>query len=107
MSAKAMGRVWDLDLPHNKRLVLLAMADHADHEGRNIYPSTNLIAWKTGYSARQVQRVIDTLIEDGILVIVAPARAQRPVTYALDLSAGTIKEPYQGRQNVTSQGRQN
>lgn len=107
MSAKASGRVWDLDLPHNKRLVLLAMADHADHEGRNIYPSTDLIAWKTGYSSRQVQRVIDTLIDDGILVVVAPARQQRPVTYALDFSAGTIKAPFQGRQNVTSQGRQN
>lgn len=107
MSAKASGRVWDLDLPHNKRLVLLAMADHADHEGRNIYPSTDLIAWKTGYSSRQVQRVIDMLITDGILVEIAPARQQRPTTYALDFSAGTIKAPFQGRRNVTSQGRQN
>lgn len=113
MSAKAMGRVWDLDLPHNKRLVLLAMADHADHEGRNIYPSTDLIAWKTGYSYRQVQRVIDTLIADGILVIVKQARQQRPPTYDMDFHAGTIKQPFnsasrkQGRQNVTSQGRQN
>lgn len=107
MSAKASGRVWDLDLPHNKRLVLLAMADHADHEGRNIYPSTDLIAWKTGYSSRQIQRVIDTLIADGILVVVEKARQQRPVTYALDFSAGKIKEPFQGRQNVIPQGRQN
>lgn len=29
MSVKVMGQVWDLDLPHNKLLVLLAMADHA------------------------------------------------------------------------------
>jgi hypothetical protein len=114
MSAKASGRVWDLDLPHNKRLVLLAMADHADHEGRNIYPSTDLIAWKTGYSFRQVQRVIDTLIADGILVVVKPARQQKPATYALDFKAGVAKPPFdpvarraQGRQNVTPQGRQN
>jgi helix-turn-helix protein len=114
MSAKASGRVWDLDLPHNKRLVLLAMADHADHEGRNIYPSTDLIAWKTGYSSRQVQRIIDTLIADGILVVVAPARQQKPVTYALDFDAGIVKAPFrdegtrsQRRQNVTPQRRQN
>jgi hypothetical protein len=115
MSAKASGRVWDLDLPHNKRLVLLAMADHADHDGRNIYPSTDLIAWKTGYSFRQVQRVIDTLIADGILIVVKPARQQHPPTYALDFTAGNVKPPFdrvgrkaqQGRQNGTPQGRQN
>lgn len=110
MSAKAAGRVWDLDLPHNKRLVLLAMADHADHDGRNIYPSTDLIAWKTGYSRRQVQRVIDTLIADGILTIVTPARQQHPPTYALDFTAGIVKPPYdrsRTRQNVTPETRQN
>lgn len=114
MSAKASGRVWDLDLPHNKRLVLLAMADHADHDGRNIYPSTDLIAWKTGYSSRQVQRVIDTLITDGILVVVKPARQQHPATYSINFAAGITKPPFdrvthkaQGRQNVTSEGRQN
>lgn len=122
MSAKASGRVWDLDIPHNQRLVLLAMADHADHEGRNIYPSTDLIAWKTGYSFRQVQRIIDTLIESGVLIVVKPSRQQRPATYALNFSAGTVKPPFdrvarkaQGRQNVisqnghnvTSEGRQN
>jgi hypothetical protein len=121
MSVKAMGRVWDLDIPHNKRLVLLAMADHADHEGRNIYPSVDLIAWKTGYSYRQVQRVIDTLIEDGILIVVKPSRQQHPATYSLNFTAGTVKPPFdrvarkQSRQNVTpqnghtviSEGRQN
>ena len=114
MSAKASGRVWDLDLPHNKRLVLLAMADHADHEGRNIYPSTDLIAWKTGYSFRQVQRVIDTLIVDGILVEVKPARQQKPATYELNFAAGVTKPPFdrvarkaQDRQNVIPQSRQN
>lgn len=114
MSAKASGRVWDLDLPHNKRLVLLAMADHADHEGQNIYPSTDLIAWKTGYSFRQVQRVIDALIVDGILVVMKPARQQKPATYALDFKAGTLKPPFdrvarkaQSRQNGTPESRQN
>jgi helix-turn-helix protein len=114
MSAKASGRVWDLDLPHNKRLVLLAMVDHADHEGRNIYPSTDLIAWKTGYSFRQVQRIIDMLIEDGILVVIKEARQQRPATYAFNFKAGTTKQPFdrtarkgQSRQNGTPQSRQN
>lgn len=35
MSVKQMALVWDLDLPPNKRLVLLAYADHADDDGDN------------------------------------------------------------------------
>lgn len=113
MSAKASGRVWDLDLPHNKRLVLLAMADHADHEGRNIYPSLDLIAWKTGYSYRQVRRIVEELKQDGILVLVKPARQQHPATYALDFKAGTAKPPFdrlarkQTGQNVHPENGQN
>jgi hypothetical protein len=89
------------------------MADHADHEGQNIYPSTDLIAWKTGYSFRQVQRMIDALIADGILTVVKPARQQKPATYAMDFKAGTVKPPFdrvarkQGRQNGAPEGRQN
>lgn len=94
MSAKAAGRVWDLDLPHNKQHVLLAMADHADHEGRNMYPSLDLIAWKTGYSYRQVRRIVEELERDGILVMRKPARQQHPAVYDMDLSAGTAKPAF-------------
>lgn len=106
MSAKAMGRVWDLDLPHNELLVLLAMADHADHAGNNIYPSIGLIAWKTGYSKRQVQRVIQKLVEDGILILVAESTAQRPNVYRMNLEAGKIKQPFKG-ELTNAESRQN
>ncbi len=33
MSGKISGMVWDADLPRNLKYVLLAYADHADHEG--------------------------------------------------------------------------
>jgi len=68
MSGKIMGAVWELALSRPKQVVLLAMADHADHEGRNVRPSVPLVAWKTGYSERQVQRIIGQLISDGLLV---------------------------------------
>lgn len=98
MSVQAMGRVWELDLPHAERLVLLALADHADHVGDNIYPSIGLIAWKTGYSSRQVQRVIKSLIAMEILCVVEQPEG-RSTVYRMDLKAGTVKEPYL-RQNV-------
>ena len=68
MSGKISGMVWDLDLPHPELLVLLAITDHANHDGRNMYPGVALLAWKTGYSARTVVRILNKLIERGILV---------------------------------------
>ncbi len=68
MSGKVSGWVWDLDLPQNEKYVLLAYADHADHEGHSIYPSVDLIVRKTGYSRRSIQRIVIKLIEKGHLV---------------------------------------
>lgn len=63
-----MGRVWGLALTHSKLIVLMALADHANDEGGNIYPSMSTVAWKTGYSSRQVQRIISEMADEGILV---------------------------------------
>jgi len=93
MSAKILGKVWDLDLPHNKLLVLLALADHADHEGGSIRPSLGLVAWKTGYSEQQCRRIMRALEKDGILV--ATKRAVGKVThYRIRIEAGNPKPPF-------------
>lgn len=68
MSVKAMGKVWDTDLPSNKKFVLLAYADHAHHDGTNIYPAIETIAEKTGYHERSVQRITRELEAEGYLV---------------------------------------
>lgn len=109
-----MGRVWDLDLPHAEAWVLMAIADHADHEGNNAHPGLGLIAWKTGYSRRQVSRIISSLTDKGILVLVESGGGRwRPGTFSIDLDRATEKDPstkpsvgHQGRpvkrrQNVT------
>ena len=67
MSSKIMGLVWDADIKQNLKLVLLADADHADHEGNNVFPSVALIARKTGYTDRQVQRITADLVEAGLM----------------------------------------
>lgn len=97
-----MSQVWDLDLPHNELLILLAMTDHADHDGKNIYPSMGLIAWKTGYSERQVRRVVHKLVKSGVLVLVQE-KLGSVKKYRFDVSKGVPKEAYrtEGRQNVT------
>lgn len=101
MSGKMMGLVWDLDLPHQQQLVLLAMADHADHEGKRIFPSIGLLAWKTGYSDRQVRRIVKDLIDSGIVVLVKSGYKNGGANlYALNLAAGKLKEPYRSRDDI-------
>src|SRR5574342_499607 len=71
MSVKIMGLVWDYEIPRDEKFVLLAYADHASHDGTNVYPSVATIARKTGYSERSVQIItrklqkMELLIPDG------------------------------------------
>jgi len=77
MSVKVMGMVWDMRLDPSLKLVLLAFADHANHEGKQIYPSIELIARKTGYSKRHTQRITAQLRDEGLLVPVSFAEGGR------------------------------
>lgn len=92
MSVKVMGEVWGLDLPPNVAHVLLAFADHADHDGRNAFPRLPLIAWKTGYSVRQVRRIVANLRDMKVLV----PMGQTPhgvVVYRIELGHVPHKPP--------------
>jgi len=87
MSVKAMAAVWDLKMSPSEKLVLLAFADHADHEGGNIYPGLDTIAEKTGYSRRQVIRITQELVSGKFLTVSARGIGRgRPVHYRLGKS---------------------
>jgi Helix-turn-helix domain len=81
MSSKISGKVWELDLDPVEKLVLLALADHADHEGNNVRPGNDLLCAKTGLSERTIGKKIEKFIEQGILV---PVR--------LKTGPGTLRE---------------
>jgi hypothetical protein len=101
-----MTKVWEHEFPANQQLVMLALADHANDEGSQIFPSIERIAWKTGYSTRSIQRVIRDLQEAGILCVVRKANRYRPTEYSIDWSKAIQKAPYiQGCQDVTPAGR--
>lgn len=70
MSVRMMGKVWELDLPQPLKLLALALADVADDEGGNIYPSKAFIAWKVGAHPKTIQRQLATLEELGIVEVV-------------------------------------
>jgi len=65
-SVRVMAQVWELDLPEAQKFVLLAFADHANDDGL-CFPSIPRIAWKCGFSVRQVQRITAILRKVGLL----------------------------------------
>lgn len=67
MSNKAINWAWEIQgLSPVERLVLLAIADHAD-ESHSSYPGQELLARRSCCSVRTVQRVLPRLEELGIL----------------------------------------
>ena len=99
-----MGGVWELNLPPNEKFVLLAMADHADHAGRNVRPSVRMVATKTGYSEREVQYIVRKLERSGLLVRTSEGKGGRgnPTHYRIDLSKGAISAPIEPERVQTS-----
>lgn len=60
-----MAEVWRTDLPTVEKMVLLVIADHANDEGTQSYPSQATIAKKASISIRTVQRAVNTLCAQG------------------------------------------
>jgi hypothetical protein len=90
-----MSQVWGLELSHAEHAVLLALADHADDDGSNVFPSIAYTAWKTNYKERQVRRIVAALRERGILVLVREASRHRPNEYRIDVAAAPKKPAFE------------
>lgn len=60
-----MGRVFYTDLPPNLRFCLVALADHANDDGRGIYVGQTRLARKLGVSDRSVRSQLAELREAG------------------------------------------
>jgi Helix-turn-helix domain len=62
-----MSDVWRLDLPTTEKMVLLVIADHANDEGTEAWPSQATIATKASISIRTVQRCVNNLVTNKYL----------------------------------------
>ena len=94
MSIELMSRVWrEADLPSNEVHVLVALCDHAEDDGTQVFPSMERLAWKCRLSRRQVQRIVGNLRVAGILEVVAKSSQHRPTEYRI-LPVWKIKEPF-------------
>jgi hypothetical protein len=67
MSIRLMSDVWKTDLPTTEKMVLLVIADHANDEGTEAWPSQATIAKKASISVRTVQRAVNSLVRAGYL----------------------------------------
>lgn len=101
MSITLMSRVWECDLPPNLTLVLLAMADIARDDGSRCYPSVGFLAWKCGYSRRQIQNIIKELRAKAILLVVnydkggrGPSGRGHSTEYLIRLADVSPKQSY-------------
>lgn len=88
-----MSKCWGADLSATELLVLLAMADHGDDEGGNVRPGVELLATKTGLSARSVQRIQQGLVHKNILLPLGYT-PHGIVQYSIDLHAIPRTENY-------------
>lgn len=76
MSVAIMGLIFERQiLPSSVKFVAVKMAEHANPEGKSIYPSIQRVAAECGLSRSTVRRAIRELIADGILELVEPGGA--------------------------------
>jgi Helix-turn-helix domain len=96
MSIDAINWAWGQPCSATQKLVLVALADHADHHG-SCYPSIGRVASRCGLSRRAVQKAIRGL-ESARLLSTQPKTGSRH-TYALNLRtpiAGERETPVNG-----------
>lgn len=62
-----MSVVWELDLSPGEKLVLLALADQANDEGRQCWPSVETICRRSGQGERTVRRILAGLEKKNLL----------------------------------------
>ena len=80
MSVRILSQVWEsYDGDGSELLVLLALADWCDDDGR-CFPSIAAIGHKARLSRSQVQRVMRKLMEQGVLVVIGNEFGGKPGT---------------------------
>lgn len=87
MSVRAITWSWEQQIPPNGKILLVALADHAHDDGRNAYPSVATMCSKTGLSRSTVQRLLTSLVNEGIISVqqTGGADGRTPTVYALNI----------------------
>ncbi|KKK81458.1 hypothetical protein LCGC14_2813250 [marine sediment metagenome] len=70
MSGLLMGRAFYFDLPPRQKLLLLAIADHANDDGYGCHPSQERLAEKVGCTRRHIHNLLQELIGQGLIEVI-------------------------------------
>lgn len=79
MSVAAMAWVWTLEATPTQKLVLIAVADHADHDGK-CFPSVSHLVKKTSLCRRSVFAALAELEQAGLIARVKRQRTNGSLT---------------------------
>lgn len=106
-----MSWVWEQDIPTTKKMLLLAIADHADDEGNNAWPSKARLAKKISVEAGYVRRLLRELENEGWLTTqtqqggtLQMAADRRPNLYCINLERGSLQSPPRGSLQSPARG---
>ena len=107
MSVKISGKVWELDIDPIDKLVLLALADHADHEGENVRPGHELLAAKTGLSEKTIGTKIEHFVAQGWIEIEGNRQGGRgrKRDYSIDIEQAPRRQYFIRRDEERAQKR--
>lgn len=93
MSIRVMTEVWKTNLATTEKMVLLVIADHANEDGTEAWPSQATIATKCSITVRTVQRCIRTLVQQKYIYVQKRAGGsidcredRRPNRYTINLT---------------------
>lgn len=90
MSATLTGAAFYLPIPKAEKLLLVAMADHANDDGAGVYPGNRRLQTKTSDSERNVRRLLRRLEDLNLITAVANPGGGRGLTTEYALNAALI-----------------
>lgn len=82
MSVKLMNLAWTVAIPNaSAKIVLLALADHANDEGTSCFPQIETICKKCGLTYRGVTKILEQLKTNGQITVVSGRGRHRSNNY--------------------------
>lgn len=101
MSALLMGRAFYADLPAHLKFCLVALCDHADDDGGNVYPGQARLAAKLSVAVRTVRDQVHELERRGYLVPEGRQGQRGTVRYRIAVDRLPLdRQPTAERQNL-------
>ncbi|MBO9424674.1 helix-turn-helix domain-containing protein [Labrenzia sp. R4_1] len=92
MSNKCSSLVWEAQFGSmTRKLIAARLADHADDDGRGIWPSVERIAAQCDTSTRTVQRTLADFVKEGLLKIVSEGGRGPSDTRRYDFDMDVLK----------------